>query len=428
MSRDAENTNFIDTSSESGREMMRQENADALSGTLEDAAAGLEATQAPAPAPRVVEADETDAAADQTRMSPGDRARDMIAKRFRRPDQVPYNGDPNDPEMLYGEVTRTHETADDIDSAVGSPPRREAVQQQEPDAGATPEAPKKRRLIVRGKEMFLTDDEILARAAMVTAADSYLEEARTILSEAKQVRAERVGPRSQHPETQNDMQDELDPDSFETGTQRPENRMKDVVEKIQYGDPEEAAAELDRVIEEKAGRMAEKRQLDRLLENDLARSQRALRDFVAANPDLDADKNASRLIEASLYDIYEEDIAKLGLVEPDQMPNDPKTKAAWHRFYRVHGHPVRTVAEALEEAKTRVLKWRGVAQQQTQQASRKAPDRVDVNVNRTERRAAIPNSPQRAVAPRPEASAAPRPSSRSDVIMRMRQARGQVTV
>lgn len=421
--KNTDDTNFVDTSTDQGRELLRQENRDAVS-DINDNTGERETARRSEQQERSEQERKDPETGQPVRMTPGDNARDAIAKRFRRAgESVPFNGDPNDPEMLYGDVARVADTPEDgVDETIISGERRtepQKTQQQEP--------PKKRKLLVRGQEIELTEEEILARASMVTAADSYLEEARETLREAKSIKAERAGQRSQHPEDQSGTQDDgLDNDNGEDRSQHPESRTKSVVEKIQFGDPEEAAAELDRLIDERADKKTDERQLKRLMDNDLSKSQKALKDFVAANPELNGDKMAARAIEQTLYDIYEEDIVKLGKVDADKIPKDPQAKAQWHRFYRVHGEPVRTAAEALEEAKTRVLRWRGVSTTQQQQ-SRKAPDRVDVNVNRTERRAAIPNSPTRSVAPRPDAAVTPAVTSRSDVISKMRKARGQVT-
>ena len=421
-----DNTNFVDTSTDQGRELLRQENRDALSDVNDNT--GQQDHNRSTERHDEQREERRDPETDQpVRMSPGDNAREAIAKRFRRAESVPFNGDPNDPEMLYGDVARTHQEPEpDVDETIISGDRRE--QRPEPQKTEQQQQPQKRKLIIRGQEVHLTDDEILARAAMVTAADSYLEEARSILNEAKTVKAERAGQRPQHPEDRSGTQDgELDPPTDDNGARHPESRTREVVEKIQFGDPEEAAAELDRLIDERADKKTDERQLKRLLDNDLSKSQKALKDFVAANPELNGDKMAARAIEQTLYDIYEEDIVKLGVVDADKIPTDPKAKAEWHRFYRVHGHPVRTAAEALEEAKTRVMRWRGNPAPAQQQQQRKAPDRVDVNVNRTERRAAIPNNPSRSVSPRPDSASAPKATSRSDVIANMRKARGQVT-
>lgn len=415
MTTENDNTNFIDTSTDAGREQLRRENEDARANLSDPVDAGYDGGRQQEQPQRRDE--RTDPETNETvRQSPGDSAREAIAKRFRRSDAVPFNGDINDPEMTMGDLARETHDPDDGDSAVG---RR--VEDQRPQ-----EQPQKRKLIVRGQEIELTDDEILARAAKVTAADSYLEEARGLLEEAKSIKAERNSQTQRHPAGRNDTQnDELD-DNHDADARHPEQSMRDVVDAIQFGDPEEASRRLEDAIDKRADKKAEERQLARLMNNDLTKSQKALKDFVAANPELDKDKMAASAIESSLYDIYEEDIVKLGLADPDQIPKDPAGKANWHRFYRVHGHPVRSAAEALEEAKSRVMRWRGTqngSQQNTQPAPKAAPR---VNVDRTERRAAIPNSPQRSVSP-PQTQVQ-QTSSRSSVISGMRKARGQIAV
>lgn len=416
MSTENNDTNFIDTSTEAGRQQLSEENRDARDNAADpsgpvDADAGQ-----PARAARQPEAEKAAEAQPTVRQSPGDAAREAIAKRFRRTESAPFGGDINDPEGTFGAVARQHEEPEPGASAVGGQP------------DAEPAAPRPtRRLIVRGQEIELTDDEILARAAKVTAADSYLKEARDLLEEAKSIKAGRAGPSPRHPGEQTRAYDDAETDPFaqDDGSQHPENPLRDVVESIQYGDPEEAAAKLQRAIDETADKKAEQRQLKRLLDNDLAKSQRALNDFVAANKELADDKMAARAIESALYDIYEEDIIKLGVVDPDQIPQDPATKANWHRFYRVNGHPVRTAAEALEEAKSRVMRWRGTpAAPQRQQPAEKTSPRVVVD--RTERRAAIPNAPMRSVAPPRPSADQPTKTPASSVIQRMRAARGQV--
>lgn len=352
------------------------------------------------------------------RMSPGDAARAEMAKKFRRADSVPFNGDPNDPEMLYGDVAReTLVPEDNEPENISGEDREPAPQAQQP--------PQKRKIKVRGQEIELTDDEILERAAKVTAADSYLEEARELLRDAKTIKAERAGRDRQHPDEQSstpDDEQELEPPQ----DQRRPVDTKSVVEKIQFGDPEEAAQDLDELIERKAGERADNAQLKRVMDNDLAKSQKALKDFVAANPELDADRLSATAIENILYDIYREEILSLGQVDADKIPKNPQELAYWHRFYRVNGHQVSDFAKAINTAKERFEAWRG--KPATPQQPRKAPTgRVEVNVDRSQRRAAIPNQPERAVAPRPAATQQQAPKSRSDVIAQMKKARGQIT-
>lgn len=414
-----DDTNFIDTSTDAGRDQLRQENQDALDNLPEDQLSSDRDLGQPRQQRDEQEQRRDPETNQPVVQSPGDQARKNIAARFRREESVPFSGDINDPEMTIGEIARRAEEPEPGTSPVGGQ-RDPALDRQ------TQQQPQKRKLTVRGQELELTDEEILARAAKVTAADSYLEEARTILEEAKTIRAERNSPSSRRPESQNDTQDDLNADDDTNRSQHPEDDMEEVIESIQYRDPKEAARKLSEAIDKRADKKADERQLQRLMDNDLQKSQKALKDFMVANAELGSDKMTARAIEATLYDIYEEDIVKLGLVDADQIPKDAAGKANWHRFYRVHGHPVRTAAEALEEAKTRVLRWKGNPAPSNGNEPRPAPSKTQprVNVDRTERRMAIPNSPSRSVAP--AKTEAPKATSRSDVIAKMRASRGQV--
>jgi hypothetical protein len=349
--------------------------------------------------------------------SPSDDVRNQIAARFKRGNEVAFDGDMTNPENLYGDFARAPvEEVDPEPSVVGEP--------------LTPEAPvtPKRKLKVRGQDVELTDDEILAAAQKTLAGDSYLEDARKLLEEAKQIKAERAGRDRQHPDGQSSTQDgELDFDPQPAQTRHPAPDLKSVVEKIQFGDPDEAAAELAQVIQTAAAKQADEGHLNRLFNNDLAKSQKALAEFRAANPDLDKDPLAQVAIEKTMYDLYREEIVKLGLDEA-QIPTDPKTLANWHRFYRVNGHAVSHTPDLLNRAKDRVDAWRGGPSKPAQQpqAPRREAPRVHVNVDRTARREAIPTQPTRSVAPRPDAQRAPTQQTGSDIVAQMRRARGQV--
>jgi hypothetical protein len=359
------------------------------------------------------------------RRSPGDIKRAEMAKRFRRnadgEGDVPYNGDPNDPEMKYGKFGRPDDAEPEPGATiVGDRAEPEIIEQRQE------QQPQKKKLIIRGREVWLTDAEILARASMVEAADTYLEESKALMTEARDIRnsARRTGQDPQHPEDQTGAQDdELNNDRGQE-RQHPDE-LEQAIEEIQFGDPKDAAAKIRKVITQASDESADKRQLDRLINNDHTASQKALREFMGQNPDLAKDEDANAMLETYMYRIYREDITKLG-VDPTLIPKDNNELANWHRFYRVNGKPVRNTTEALSEAKSRFDKFRGVTPKQPAQQQRQRP-RIEVDVDRTARRENIQSQPTRAVAPRPDATRqAPTTRSRSDVVMNMRKQRGQV--
>lgn len=357
------------------------------------------------------------------RRAPADIKRAEIAKRFRRnaggEEDQEFNGDPNDPAMRYGRFGQQPEpeanTGTDPDADAAAAAAQAQQQQQEPQ---------KKKLVVRGKELWLTDAEILARAAQVEAADSYLQESKDLLAEARDIRnkARRSGQDPQHPEDQTGAQeDDLNLDTNQD-RQHPDE-LEQAIEEIQFGDPKDAAKRIRKVITQTTSEA----QLATLHQQDLDRSRKALTTFMAQNPDLAKDEVANAAMEIYMYDIYREDLTKLGTPE-DQIPKNNVELANLHRSIRLKGHSVRTTEQALEDAKTKFNEYRGVKPKPALQPQpQNGKPRIEVDVNRTARREVIPQQPTRSVAPRPDAARqAPTTRSRSDIVRDMRRKRGQV--
>lgn len=396
----------------------RAENADAVA-NMEDGADGSEGSQ-----PQQRPPQEEPPAPRERAMSPGDKARMEMAARFRRPaeEEQPFSGDINDPEVIFGEAARQQLEPEpgEGEDLLGTP-----VGDNEP-------APQPRMVTIKvnGKNIQVTEDELIERAQKVSAADSYLDEAKTLLRQAKEIKRGRSGAADDDQDQIDDGgqdRDQLDQPVRQPVAQNPE-RLKQVIEKIQFGDQEEAAAALGEVIAEAADQSADQRQLERLMNNDLARSQKSLKSFVEANPELANNEIFSAGMEATMYRLYREEIEALGVVEPDKIPKDRATLANWHRWYRVHGAEVSQADTLLTKAKDQVLQYMKVPGQPTQQRREpsRAQPRVAVNVDRTERRASIPVQPSRSVAPRPNTQTRPpAEQGRSSVVSEMRRARGQ---
>lgn len=362
-----------------------------------------------------------------------------IAARFRRTtpeNERPFDGDMTHPENTIGEVGQNLEGArdpDEDDDLEQEAIRRaqaaelgdiEGLIDEELDVDTSAAQPQRRSIgKVRGQEVFMTDDEILEAARKIKAGDSYLEETRKLLEEAKRIRAGAAQARSPTGEqTGTDELDEplLDDDASSTGPS-----YKDVVEKIQFGDPEEAAQQLETLVKNQANKVSQEGQLQRSFNQDFQRSQKALASFRKANPELEGDEFAAMAIEHNMYKLYAEDMKSLGLSD-DQIPKDRNTLANWHRFYRINGYEVRPTSELLTASKDNFLKWRGgQAGDGGQQRPRKAPANIQVSVNRDQRRQAIPLQPSRSSTIRQAPAAAP-PGDRSSVVAQMRRSRGQV--
>jgi hypothetical protein len=359
-------------------------------------------------------------------MSPQDEMRSQIAKRFKRDDEgrVPFNGDMTDPEMLFGKHGRAPEQEQQPNiEQPQNPPAPVAQQEQQPE--------KKFTIKVRGQDVHLTEAELLERASKVEAADSYLAESRDLLDQARQIRRdnrERDPADPHRPEDRNNAQNNQTDPSLSADPQHPEDELEGAIEEVRYGtDSKEAANKLRHVISKEADKAADDRQLRRLIGNDDAKSTKALKAFQESNPDLANDPNAQLVIARNIFSIQRKELIEAGIKE-DQLPKDDSTVAKWHQHWRVHGHSVSNQEQMLEKAKESFDQWRGVPQR-TQQQPRKESPRVEVNVNRDERRANIPNQPTRTKAP-PTAqnrqNTSQKPSTRSDVIANMKRARGQI--
>lgn len=354
-------------------------------------------------------------------LPPGVAKRLAITDNYVRGGVRPFDGDLTRNENVYGDVADENLEVDPDAPEPGVPPA-----QQEKVAPAP--APRMIQLKIRGKVVEMSEDEVIARAQKVEAADSYLEESRKMLEESARIRAERTGQDPQHPEgqtrTQDDGQDSDQPD--QRRTHGPD--LKAVIEQIQFGDPDKAAEVLAEAIQKTATTAANEGHVQRLLSSDVARSKLELQAFRDANQDLDKDPIASGIVERMIYDVYRDEIKGLGMDE-SQIPADPKTLADWHRFYRVNGHNVSKTSDVLIKAKDRYQSWRGDSpanNEQPKDPPRKEAPRVAVNVDRTERRQAIPQQPTRAVAPRRNEAPTPTPEqSRKSAVADMRRARGQ---
>jgi hypothetical protein len=70
----------------------------------------------------------------------------------------------------------------------------------------------------------------------------------------------------------------------------------------------------------------------------------------------------------------------------------------------------------LEEATDKFLDWKGVKKQPAAETTPKVAPRVEVTIDRTARRAAIPQQPSRTAAPRPDPQANAQPRDRSSIV------------
>lgn len=312
----------------------------------------------------------------------------------------------------------------------------DVADEPEVDAAQTPTdpPPAKVKIKVRGKELEVTQDELLAYAQKGAAGDDYLDEARKKLDEVNTLyrdtksRATSAAQPGTHPAGHTSTETDVDASPGDTsGDEHHVDPFVKTAETVQLGTPEEAASELRKTVEDTATKAARDALERERLRDEVARSSRFLKDFQDANQDLAADSLAHAVIERKLYDLQVEDIKALG-IDDAKLPKTPTDIANWHLWYRANGYKVRNIPELLGTARDEFKKWKGVEPKAKtdEPAPRKVEPRVEVTVDRSQRRAAIPQQPSRTVAPKSDArQAAAQPRDRSTVVQDMIAARAK---
>ncbi len=300
--------------------------------------------------------------------------------------------------------------------------------QQQPD----PQQPEPRRfkLKVHGQDVELTEDEMIAKAQIALASDNILDEAKsksreldTILTDARN-RVARVDPPNTNQVRQPNTQTA---EETEVGDDAPANQgnIDNLIEAIQFGDPEDARQKLEKTIESTARTIVTQTLEQQRFTDEGARTAKVLKDFEDSHADIAKDPMARAAIEAEVLNQQVEDIKALGVdpatLRPDGLPPTPGDIANAHRWYRTKGFKVTAPAELLEKSTNKFLEWKGVkpANKPAEPAPGAQP-RVDVTVDRTARRQAIPQQPNRTASPKPAQQQQPAlPRDRSSIVKDM---------
>lgn len=327
----------------------------------------------------------------------------------------------------------------------GMPPEFEPpapVAEAEPEPAADPAAPdpipdnpaaapQKYKVKVRGQEQELTLEELTAKAQIALAADTYLDEAKTRLNEVDALfretrnKATRASQEPQHPAAPNGTQSTEQPSTAAGDPQHPEDKMAKLVETMQFGDPEEAKTRLQDTIAGQVSEAVQSTLQRQRFQDEGARTAKVLKDFQDQHPDIAKDSKARAVIEADVVEQQLADIVALGIdpakLRPDGLSPTSTDIANAHRWYRNQGFKVRPPQELLETGMKNYLEWKGVAAPKPAAPAAGAQPRVDVTVDRSARRAAIPQQPSRTVAPKQDARTQPtaQPRDRSSVVQAM---------
>lgn len=318
----------------------------------------------------------------------------------------------------------------------------EAQPQPAPEAPVV-EPPKMKKVKVRGREYEISEDEYHAAAQKGLAGDDYLDEAKQRLNQADELyrdlqnRARHPGPTGEHHAGQEAVQPgQNDPQATEQPQHPEEDAIAKAIELIQYGDPEEAKQLLNSAIERKAAEVATGVVKNTLqtekFQDEAARTAKVLKDFEDQHSDLAKDPRSRAAIRATVVELQRKDLEALG-VDPSKLPTrtgqvSDDDIANAHRWYRTKGYNVRTPATLLENARDDFLAWRGLSPSATDDPpadpnpDATVPPRIEVRVDRNQRRQSIPQQPSRSAAPQREAmqQPAPQPRDRSSIVDSMK--------
>jgi hypothetical protein len=356
-----------------------------------------------------------------------DSKRDEITARFRTDRLAEAEEAPDDISAF---------TRSGLPPELAPEPAAEPAEPAEPPAEGEPAAPEPPQLIklkVHGKEIELPLDQVIAKAQIAVAADNVLDEAKTKLGEVNSLLAQtrdkvaRGDQQSgQHQPQPQPTAQPAQPQPAPADLPNQEDPLDKLIESLQFGDTQEAKTLLRKTIAEAAtspeviAQTVQQQMLNERIRDDGARAAKVLLDFKEKHKDLAEDPMAQAAMEATMLQMQTADLTALGLdpnrIRPDGLPSTPGDIARAHQFYRAQGMNVRSPQTMLEESRDKLLEWKGIKQQPTAEPTPKPPPRVEVSVDRTARRAAVPQQPSRTAAPRPDAQANPAPRDRSSIV------------
>ena len=227
---------------------------------------------------------------------------------------------------------RDQRDRDEAEAAAALAEQTAAREAQETADASAQHQQQRVRIVVDGKEQFLTQAELIQRAQINSAADNRLEEAKRLL---KAARAERNG------EEYDEFEDTPEQPRHTTPTPGNQNdRLKAIVEKIQVGDGDEGAE----ALQEFAQVVHQNIQTQAVLGAREAEMRNALDRFMHRYPQLAKDPDLGTAGVAVLARTLKAEIKKLGGITDDQLnsiPNDlggVRALAHTTAAYRAQGH------------------------------------------------------------------------------------------
>lgn len=239
------------------------------------------------------------------------------AREKRAAETQPFSGDPNDPDALYGNTVDQSDMGDlpreamrrkqeHLSQVVGQPPDQPPPQghaQPRPLNGIDPQfLAQPVPIIVDGVERLVPVEDLVRNYQIDQAATKRLEYAKALVQQTQslqQHRPHQPGAEYEEPSEQDDSARDTDElDEGPSYTSRKPANVKDLVEKIQLGSPDEAADALQNFIESAVNRAAPVDETTRVLTAlEDHNSKQAVLAFAEQNPQIAS--NPTLQIEAT---------------------------------------------------------------------------------------------------------------------------------
>lgn len=416
--------------------------------TFDDGGNASQAYQAPAPAPQPSQDDDQRAEPVQWK----DTKREEIfarAKEKRAAETQPFSGDPNDPSALYGTQTDQSELGELEQEALRRRQAHLGQIAQQPQQGQQPQQRKPLNgldpnllaqpvpIIVDGQQIEVPFEELVRNYQIDQAATKRLEQAKMLLAQTQEFqRVHQPQPGNatagyEEPTEQENSPDGQDGyDDAPSYTSRKPANVKDLVEKIQLGTPEEAATALEEFVSSAMNRSAPVDETTRVLSAlEDANAKQAITAFAEQNPQIATNPILQQEATKEIHRNMAMDLINAGYTMDNlrQMAPTPQALTALHkqaRINRVRG--VRSVSDLVNAGYHGALT--NLRQLVDTTAPRSAPNQAQSMQQRQQRKETLQPQPvarRLSTGMAPPSQAKSQEQSRAAAVARMRQARGQ---
>lgn len=366
------------------------------------------------------------------------------AREKRAAETTPFSGDANDPDALYGsdvnqddmgelELEALRRRKEHLREVAGQPPQQ---QPRKPLNGLDPQLLSKPvPVIVDGQQQEVSMEDLIRDYQINRAADRRLEMAKALLQQTQEFQRTRPTPglddengEQSGQDLSTDDQDDFDRELGHT-SRRPGN-VKDLVEKIQLGSPDEAAQALEDFISSAVNREApvdETTRVQMALED--INTKQAVAKFAQANPQIANNQLLTMEATKVIHRGMAEDLLAAGysMEQLRQLAPSPQHLTQLHKNARVNGvRGVRPVSDLISAGYHGAINNLRALVEQTTGAQ---PQNRAVNMEQRQQRkeGLQPQPVARRLSPSLSGAEAPKTQdqSRQAAFARIRQARGQ---